>query len=194
MNHVQFACCLCIFLFSLGGNEMVIWAANYFDGNNALECTSKQWFYNTLQALQVVIFAAKSGYVTGRKIWGKHRTSIWIHVAWQSPASWLWSTVTCKSSHTETRTWAGTSAQHYAIHSAALGKAQELRRRRSNIALIAFHAATAMIPDGALNKFRQPGSNREWDLVFYLPGHAWPPAGHYRYPAMAVASVQDWQI
>lgn len=39
------------FCFSRHRKEVVILAANYFDGNNALECTSKQLFYNTLQAL-----------------------------------------------------------------------------------------------------------------------------------------------
>lgn len=67
-------------------------------------------------------------------------------------------------------------------------------RRCSTIALIAFHAAIAMIPDEALNMLRQTDSNRGWDLVAYLPYHTWPPAGHFRHPDVAVTSVQDWQI
>lgn len=184
INFGGFFLCACV------RKEVVILAANYFGGNNALECTSKQWFYNTLQALQVVIFRTKSE-VVWRKIWGK---SFWIRVFWQSFANWLWSRAACYCNHPGLGTWAVTSAQHCTVHAPVFGEAQRIIKRCSTTALVAFHTAIAMIPDGPLGMLRQPDSNRGWDLVVYLPYQVWAPVGHFRHPAAAVTSAQDWQI
>lgn len=66
------------------------------------------------------------------------------------------------------------------MHAPFLWEAQELMRRCSAVALIAFHAAIAIILNGSLNMLRQTDSDRGWDLVAYLPYHAWPPAGYFR--------------